>query len=220
MFQFQLVPWKSDKQKSVVVFLVFSFPCHNSAAVQGYFGAMRKAVEDKKNRGSKARQAEKKWYNKRGREIQKEREREREHPQPNRIGQFVVTQRLPFLGTTTVNDVWQAHPYYWLVFTHAHIHTHRLLFPHEHEAQNRSSLCVRAFISILHSWWSVNKKVRRFYRYHFISCSTYSITERSPHRHFGNKKSLSLSHGRNSLVLHGHKPHISDPHATRFHMHQ
>lgn len=48
MFQFQLVPWKSDKQKSVVVFLVFSFPCHNSAAVQGYFGAMRKAVEDKK----------------------------------------------------------------------------------------------------------------------------------------------------------------------------
>lgn len=80
MFQFQLVPWKSDKQKSVVVFLVFSFPCHNSAAVQGYFGAMRKAVEDKKNRGSKARQAEKKWYNKRGREIQKERERERAPP--------------------------------------------------------------------------------------------------------------------------------------------
>lgn len=82
MFQFQLVPWKSDKQKSVVVFLVFSFPCHNSAAVQGYFGAMRKAVEDKKNRGSKARQAEKKWYNKRGREIQKERERERERAPP------------------------------------------------------------------------------------------------------------------------------------------
>lgn len=78
MFQFQLVPWKSDKQKSVVVFFFFSFPCHNSAAVQGYFGAMRTAVEDKKNRGSKARQAEKKWYNKRGREKQKARERKRE----------------------------------------------------------------------------------------------------------------------------------------------
>jgi len=53
----------------------------------------------------------------RGREGGSEREREREREEGERappsqigLGQFVVTQRLPFPGTTTVNDVWQAHP--------------------------------------------------------------------------------------------------------------
>ncbi len=54
-----------------------------------------------------------------------ERERKRESISSQiGLGQFVVTQRLPFLGTTTVNDVWQAHPHYWLSFTHARTHTH------------------------------------------------------------------------------------------------
>lgn len=64
------------------------------------------------------------------------RERERASLSQIRLGQFVVTQRLPFAGITTVNDVWQAHPYYWLSFTHARKHTHSVTFPASHKTQN------------------------------------------------------------------------------------
>lgn len=66
----------------------------------------------------------------RGRERERvERERERVFPPAKSDwGSLSSHKGLPFLGTTTVNDVWQAHPYYWLSFTHTHSrgHTHTL----------------------------------------------------------------------------------------------
>lgn len=60
------------------------------------------------------------------------------------LGQFVVAKRLWFLGNTTVNDVWQAHPY-WLLFTHKHTHRYSYNLPHTRNITNK---CVHVCIHI------------------------------------------------------------------------
>lgn len=187
--QFQWVVWKCDKQKSVFSLPLLVSTLQHHRGISGREGWRKKMhtgggktqklweksniwkrdgfFRKEKKKGGRKKERKWGWEKEGGKTVS---------PSQIGLGQFVVTQRLPFPGTTTVNDVWQAHPYYWLSFTQTHTHTPYFLT----HSTKENALCMYYSKNQSPSQWWVNKKLKwkvyLFFSFLYKTQSTHTHT--------------------------------------------